>query len=73
MRVEFAKTRHKSMYILTYDDTIGKPEETLAYKNQKLEELVDTLRRNDRAYRTAVNENCLHRFLAALHAAIYNN
>lgn len=59
MRVEFAKTRYKSIYKITYKDTIGKPEETLAFKNQKLEELVDTIRRNDRAYRAAVGEKLL--------------
>jgi len=59
MRLEFAKTRREPIYRLVYDDTIGKPEETLAYKNQKLEELVDTIRRNDRFYRAAVSEKLL--------------
>jgi len=59
MRLEFAKTRREPIYRLTYDDTIGKPEETLAYKSWQLQELVDTLKRNDRAYRTAVSEKLL--------------
>ena len=59
MRLEFAKARREPIYRLTYDDTIGKREETLAYKNQKLKELVDTIRRNDRAYRAAVSEKLL--------------
>lgn len=59
MKLDFAKTRREPIYRLTYDDTIGKPEETLAYKNQKLKELVDTIRRNDRSYRTAVSEKLL--------------
>jgi len=56
---EFAKARREPIYRLTYDDTIGKPEETLVYKSQKLQELVDTIRQNDRSYRAAVSEKLL--------------
>lgn len=59
MRLEFAKARRESIYRLTYDDTIGKPEETLAYKSQKLQELADTIRQNDRSYRAAVSKKLL--------------
>ena len=56
MKPKFAKTRRESVYRLTYDDTIGKREEKLLYKNPILKELVDPLRQNGRAYRAAVNE-----------------
>ena len=59
MKVEFAKTRRDYRHRLTYDDTIGKREETLDYKKRKLEELADTIRRNNREYRTAASERLL--------------
>ena len=59
MKLEFVKAGHKSIYRLIYDDTIGRPEETLAYKKRQLDELVDKIKRQDRIYRSAINEKLL--------------
>ena len=56
MKLEFIKTKQKSIYTLTYNNRIGKQEETLAYKIVRLEELINTLRKNYSEYNAVVSE-----------------
>jgi len=59
MKLEFAKLHHEQIYRLTYDDTIGKTEETLTFKSRKLLELIDDVRLNERIYRNVVSERLM--------------
>lgn len=59
MKLEFAKSRHEQVYRLIYNDTIGKTEETLTFKSQKLKGSIDDVRLNERVYRTLVSEKLM--------------